>query len=271
MKYSPSLGNKPLGKFITAGILVVCLTGGSQPGLICREQVLQNQIEKAKIFRDVYPLISDSDLYCSPFFWEGEMPVLRIIGAERLEEKTNFSDGDIIYLNMGKNGGLEPGQVYQAIEIGEKIKDYGRLAYKRGRVQVAFLEDTSSVARLEKVCGPLAPGDYLIPMVEMEGALGQDLGFEPYSGAGSGPVGNIIHLENDLNQIATGYWAVIDLGKNDGLQVGQQMIVFPKLKEGLPRRASANLIVISAQQKTATVKILSSNDAIRLGAQVQGR
>lgn len=70
------------------------------------------EISKAKIYQDFADLINDVDLYCSFSIWEDEIPELKIIGAEREYEKAMYSDGDVIYLNKGKDGGVEPGQIF---------------------------------------------------------------------------------------------------------------------------------------------------------------
>jgi hypothetical protein len=53
--------------------------------------------------------------------------------------------------------------------------------------------------------------------------------------------------------------------------VGQQMTVFKKQKGNAPRDVVGNLVVIDAQPKTATVKVLSCNDPIQKGLLVQAK
>src|SRR4030067_2314550 len=65
-----------------------------------QEQV-QHQIERAKIFREAYPVIAEVDLYCSLFIYEGDLPDLRITAAEKGYEEVMFSDSDIAFLNKG--------------------------------------------------------------------------------------------------------------------------------------------------------------------------
>jgi hypothetical protein len=235
-----------------------------------QEQV-QNQIERAKIFRDAYPLISETDLYCSIFVHEGELPDMRIVAAEREAERIQFSDADLIFINRGKNDGVEVGQVFLIIEMGDPIGNFGLLATKRGRAYVIFLEDNRSVARVEKACGRVMIGNYLLPFEEKESLLGKDLGYEAFAEGDTGAVGNIIYLQNNYNQIGSGSWAIIDIGEDSGIQVGQQMTVYEKIREDLPREGIGNLVVIETRAKTATIKVLSCSDAIRTGMQVQGK
>jgi len=235
-----------------------------------QEQV-RHQIERARIFRDAYPLINETDLYCAIFIQDGELPDMRVTAAERQAERIQFADSDLIFINKGKNDGVEIGQVFLVIEIGDKIGNFGYLASKRGRAHVTFLEDNRCVARVEKACGRVMLGNYLLPFEEKESLLGKDLSYEPFGEGYSGAVGNIIYLERDYNQIGSGGWAIIDIGEESGLQVGQQMTIYKKIREDLPREGIGNLVVIETRAKTATVKVLSCSDAIRIGMQVQGK
>ncbi len=234
-------------------------------------QEREHQIEKAKIYQDVYPVISESDLYCSFFILEEERLEAEIMGAEREYEKTLLTDSDIVYINKGKREGLAEGQVFLIVEIGPKIKDFGRLAFKRGRARILALGETKTSAQLEKTCGEVMIGHFLIPFEEKEGILGKDLGYDVPPEESEGLRGNIIYLQRGYRQIGSGHWALIDLGSEDGLLIGQQMIIYRIVKKGAPPQILGNLIVIDIQSRTSTVKILSCKDVLMLGDHVQTR
>jgi len=118
----------------------------------------EHEIRKAKIFEEVYPLISESDLYCSFFVLEEKVPPMKIIGAEREYERVQFNNDDVVYVNYGRQNGLEEGQVFLVLELGSKVRNFGQLAYKRGRVRIVALEDRGGAARVEKACGPVEVG-----------------------------------------------------------------------------------------------------------------
>jgi len=236
-------------------------------------QEVQNQIEKAKIFRDTYPLIAESDLYCSFFILE-EFPNIKIIAAERALEKTMFSDGDAFYVDKGKDDGLQDNQVWTILEIGDKIKStdlrltLGPLAFKRGRARIIRTEAGRSLAKVERSCGRIMIGSFLTPFEEKEGLLGKDLGFNVLAKEGA-ETGRLVYLQNDLDQIGTGNWAIIDMGKAQGIQVGQQLTIFKRFDKNRPLEAIGNSVVIDLGTQSATIKILSCKDAARLGYPVQ--
>ncbi len=243
-----------------------------------QEQV-QHQIERAKIFREAYPVIAEVDLYCSLFVYEGELPELMITAAEKGYEKVMFSDGDVVFLNKGSQDGVEIGQVFQVVEIGAGIGGFGRVANKRGRAHVFFLEENRAVARIEKSCGRLTIGNYLFPFEEKETLLGKDIGYETYGEEVSGPSGSIVYLERDYNQLGSGGWAIIDIGEEAGVQIGQQMTIYKRIwnpeslaiREDLPPIGLGNSVVIDVGKKTATIKILSCWDSILKGQTVLGK
>ncbi len=230
----------------------------------------QDQIEKGKIYQDSYPLAMESDLYCDIFLWEGALPVVRIVGAERAGEKVQFSDGDAFYVDKGSGDGLEMGQVFQAVSIrDEDIEGRGRLSQRVARVRIVRLEDRRAVASVDKACRPVLLGDYLVPYEPKETIQGRDLGFSNDLDPNAGIHAAIIYLDTENVIGGTGMWGIIDAGLNEGLQPGQQLTVFRHTGRDLPREAIANVVIIDAQNRSATVKILSARDAVRIGDEVQ--
>lgn len=229
------------------------------------------EIKKAKIYRDTYPVISESDLYCSFFVLEERKIPIKIISAKREYEKTFLSDGDIIGINQGKKDGLEEEQIFLILEIGPKIKGFGFLAFKRGRARIVNLEDRQASARIERACGQVMIGHYLVPFEEKEGLLGKDLGYDVSPQKGEGLTGSLIYLQSDYTQVGSNQWALIDLGEEDGVHVGQQLIIYRKSEKDDSVGIIGNLIIIDTQKKTSTVKILSCKYAVMKGDRVQTR
>ena len=234
------------------------------------------QAAKAKIFQETYPLITDSDLYCSYSVLDGPLPELRVIGAERQDERIQLGDGDIIYINGGEKQGIVLGQVFLLFGKLQDIKSprtgitYGPLIQKTGRARVISIEDLQAVLRIEKACSPVAVGDYVVQFVEKKTVLGKDGRFVPYSRQKPDAVrGEIVFLGAELNQIGSGSWAVIDLGQEDGLQLGNQLTVSTLPGKNLPRHTLASAVAIDVQAQTATIKILSAEDVVRKGYQVE--
>ncbi len=228
-------------------------------------------VEKAKIYQEIYDLLTETDLYCSFFILDDDEPDTKIFGAERAYERVQFNNGDVVYINKGRNDGIEEGQLFMALELGQTIAGFGPLVHQRGRVRVLALEENTSSARVEKVCGPVMIGNYLVPFEEKEGRMGKDLGYNVPPYETDGLKGEILYLKDDFFQTGTGGWALLNLGEIDGIQLGQQLVAYRKLYRNTPLFVFGNMVVIDTQKRTCTVKILSCKDALLIGDSVQTR
>lgn len=236
------------------------------------ERTQEQEVKKARLYKDVFPLISEVDLYCS-FFVKDKIDLnMQIVGSEKEDERILIRESDVFYLNKGSVDGIETGQIYMILEIGEKVrnpvtgKNFGRLVLRRGRAQIVSVEEDRAFARLEKACGEVMVGHFLVPFEEKSDFLGKDLGYDIPINEEEGPQGMLIYLQNDYRQISKGHLAIIDLGEEDGIHFGQQLVIYRKTKgkKGTIENIG-NLIVIDTQMKTSTVKILSSKSPLILG------
>jgi hypothetical protein len=167
------------------------------------------------------------------------------------------------------------GQVMAVLELGPEIAGSGRksslgqLAFQRGRVRVLKITNGLGTGRVEKACGSLMTGHFLVPFLEKERVSVKDTGFEGRPWTGSVLSGRMIFLEDNAVQIATGQRALIDLGREDSLELGRQLTVFVQGAKDQPYDPSANVVVIDVGKATATVKVLTAKAPIRVGDLVQ--
>ncbi|MBN2206301.1 MAG: hypothetical protein JW742_02765 [Candidatus Aminicenantes bacterium] len=254
-------------------VAVIAILALSAPTGAAQDSPLDRAREEAKTFK----LLSDADLYCSIFILGDERPEIKILSAERGDEKVLLSDTDLCFINKGAADGIALDQVYLVVEAGPDVVDtfgghnLGALGQKRGRARVVAVDDERSTVRLEKCCGQVMVGHYLVPFTAKDVVLGQERGIEPAPLEGQGISGRIIYLENTLEQVGTNYWAIINLGNEHGLAPGQQVIAFRRVRDEVPRQAVANLVVIDVGMSWATVKVLTAKDVLRVGTEVQTR
>lgn len=217
-------------------------------------------------------LVSDVDLYCS-FFILDEEPPLKITGSD--DGRTLLADGDRIALAGRGLAGLQSGQIMCALELGPKIEGFdrkpspGRLAIQRGRVRILSVEGAVGTARIEKTCGSLMSGSVLVPFVEKAKFQVKESAFASFSRGGDVLAGHVLYVEGGAVQIATDQRALIDLGRNDGLDVGRQLTVFAPRESDRTPEPSANAVVIDAGPVSATVKILTTKVPVHIGDAVQ--
>ncbi len=230
------------------------------------------QAQADKPVRNATFLTSDTDLYCS-FFVLDALPTLKIIGGD--SARTLFSDGDIVYFKGTSRNFPEEGQVLAVLELGPKVAGTGKksslgtLALQRGRVRVLKREGGTGTAKVEKSCGSLMTGHFLVPFIEKERVSVKDAGLDGWVCSGVALSGRVVFLEDGAVQIATGQRALIDLGRADGLALGRQLTVFVQGAKDLPFEPTANLVVIDVGRTSATVKVLTSKAPVRIGDLVQ--
>jgi hypothetical protein len=240
------------------------------PGRPFAQEAQETMIRKAKIFEETYQLINESDLNCSFYMHEeGKLlPDIQIVGAERMNEKSVFEDGDLIYLNKGAADGLEMGQLFLTVGLRAKVGKLGTVMERHGRARVVRLEDRMASAKVEKGCGRIQIGDYLLPFEEEAGEIGKDLGFGDMDPNAS-KRGHVIYIENDFHISGSGQWALIDMGRQHCVQIGDQLNIFHQARPDLPREAFASAIIIDVRGATSTIKILGARDAVDIGSEVQ--
>jgi hypothetical protein len=214
-------------------------------------------------------LIADVDLTCS--FILVETPAAFRVGPPATDDqKTVFSDFDQFYSVGTPAEEMSPGRVWTILEYGPSVrlgerKDIrGTIAFRRGRARFLRMDGTRAKFQIEKACGPVMAGYGLVPFMEPATLRGEQQAWDVPFGEGGTSAGRVVFLDDDLVQLGTGQWAIVDLGGEDGLAVGQQLALFHQAGE-VPPQAVGNAVVISLGPRWATVKILSAKDTIRLG------
>jgi hypothetical protein len=258
-------------KTLCGAIVVVALLAMGFTGLSLGQEP---EIQMGKIYLETYPLLTQTDLYCSFFILDGPLPKLKIIGAER-DEINLHTNGEVVYLSAGKDQGLGADQVFLILEPGGKVnhplkgKSYEPLMYRRGRAKVIYADKDKAAARIEGACGQVTVGSFLVPFELKTTVEGKDQGYVPYQDPSKALSGTVIFLIDALNQVSFGDWVLIDIGREAGLKVGQQMTVFRPADEKFPRRSVGNGVVMDVQAKTSTLKLLATDDVVRRGDGVE--
>ncbi|MDD8026720.1 MAG: hypothetical protein PHI34_09405 [Acidobacteriota bacterium] len=244
------------------GLLAVSSVWGAAGG--------QDRIEKPPIFRETYPLVSESDFYCS-FFVLKEIPAVRIEAADSADGMTLIGENALVW---ARGAAVRPGQVFVVVERnapapGSKRVGPGPIAFRQGRLRVIRTEGERFLARIEKACGAIQAGAFLLPFEDKAPILGKDAGYDTLFRAGEVPTGRLVFFRDEVMQAGAGDWVLIDIGSDKGLRVGQQLTVYGKPEGKLPARAVANAVIVDAGPAWATVKVLSARDVLHLGDLIQ--
>jgi hypothetical protein len=251
--------------------LLFCLVEALQPNSLDSDASQEQEVKKARLYKDVYPLVAENDLYCSFFILKKRGDIdIKIISAERTEERMFLREGDTFFINRGQKHGIENGQIYLLLEFGQRFIGYGSLAFMKGRAKIVDAREKRSSAKLEKACAPAMVGYYLVPFEEKGRLLGKDLGYDVPPRIAESARGKIIYSQDEHGLVGSGDWAIINLGEEDGIKFGQQLVVYRKVKKrGATIKMIGNLVVINVQEETSTARVLSCQDALKVGDRVQ--
>jgi hypothetical protein len=95
------------------------------------------------------------------------------------------------------------------------------------------------------------------------GLQGKDLGYDVFPVEADGAKGNLAYLQDNLTQIGSNQRALIDVGAENDIQMGQQLILYRRVREDLPVQILGNCIFTDVKRETSTIKVLSCRDTIR--------
>lgn len=260
------------GMVLLLSIFLILFTGNitrSNPS--CDQSSQELETHQERVYQELMDLVNETDLYCSFFILDEDKPEIRIISSERKDEREMLNNGDTIYLNVGEDDGVSPGDLFIIYDISKDIPGFGPLAQKSGRARVMYVTPEKSNALIEKACGDIRIGSYLSEFEEKEEFVGRNLGLDVPPYYTNSPVGEVVYLQTEFAQIGPGHWAIIDLGRNRNISIGQQLIIFREVEKNAPLKIIANVVVIDVQAETSTIKILAARDTVVLGDKVQFR
>lgn len=253
-------------------------------------------------------LVERNDLRCSGYITEDSHRGKLFIAENEEPLYARLSEGSLVYLNRGtkKGEGIKAGDVFTIVEKEGKVLHpvTGRsegLYYNRvGELRVLKVLDDTSLASVTFACDEVRVGDELVPATYEPVPEGPLPPFDRLAVERNGkPTGFVIHAKDTAVRLAADNIAQIDLGREDGIAPGAFLTAFSavhkertghmpdyhyqfnnevysnidlhwdEVADEYPSLPIGQLIVISAEPHTATVKILRSVREITVGMMVQ--
>jgi hypothetical protein len=181
-----------------------------------------------------------TDIYCTGFI--SELPPrteLKIVGALMENSKREYSQGDIVFLNRGREGGVYPGALYYVIRPAGKFKHpfnrkaMGHYVRELGMLQVVEVHDKTATAEIVVSCDAMTLGDLLRSYEAVESpALPEGHPLNRY-GEGTGDTTGQIVLSRGFHEfVGTNNIVHIDLGLRHGVRPGDNFTVFRAIGPG---------------------------------------
>jgi hypothetical protein len=195
--------------------------------------------------------------------------LLRIIGAQDVTARTEFGTGDLLIIGGGSGAGVQLNQQY-FVRRANRFGTAGAAALHQGArtggwVHIVAVNESTSIATFDHLCGPVATSDYLEPFVAPvvpPGVERDETPGEPdFNSMGQVVIGN-----EDRSSMAVGDFALIDRGSEHGMAPGARVALYRSVGvSGMPLAAVGEAVVVTVGPKMALTRITRARDAIRNG------
>ena len=220
-------------------------------------------------------LADHHDLYCSGSIDDShEVSSLLVAGTE--DEKDLQADDDILYLNQGRNQGVQAGTEYLVVRAEHTAihpatrEALGTYMQRLGHVRVLCVQEETAIAVVLDACTDIKPGDEVLPWQALESPVLEhvppvDRCQEP-SGLAQGYV-----VDGGADQptvFGSGHVVHADLGEDEGVKPGSILTVY-RDNGDLPRIVLGEAVVLTVDGSTSTIKMLQSSREARWGDRVE--
>lgn len=244
------------------------------------------------------PFGYESEVHCFGYLGvPHEQFIASVIGGQNSAEQTDFTDGDLLYIDAGHNRGIKPGDEFWLVTPGEEVihpytnTDMGRFYQYRGRVTVVCIEGRTATVRVSSACSDIPMGSFLKPYEPVPIPLGRRLPAAVACDPPTGKVtGRIVYSRDGVIANGADSNVLIDLGVAAGIQPGDQLTIFryatgadygirpqgsywvytqPEAGSEVPRTYLGDLAVLYVGDRWAMGRVIDSSRLIEIGDQVE--
>ena len=220
-------------------------------------------------------LADHHDLYCSGSIEDShEVSSLLVAGAEL--EKDMQADDDIVYLNQGRNQGIQAGTEYlvaraEHTPIHPATREtLGTYMQRLGHIRVLCAQEDTAIAVVLDACTDIRPGDEVLPWKALESPMLEhvppvDRCQEP-SGLAQGYV--VDGGSDQPTVFGAGHVVHADLGEEAGVRPGSILTVY-RDNGDFPRIVLGEAVVLTVDGSTSTIKMIQGIREARWGDRVE--
>lgn len=207
----------------------------------------------------------DQALAFSSGFIREQMPVEGTV-AKTAYNRQVVGHGDTVYLRMRFAEDVVPGSLYTVYRKNRKVFHpanghyLGNLIAIVGVVQVTKIDGNLATAKVERGYMWIAPGDLVMPFTPpvVEEVAVSDERLDT--------IGMIVDIEIPRTLVAQSNIVFLDLGRVDGLQVGDRLDVL-RSRRGFPTESIAELKILAMEDMTSTALVSNAVMPVAIGDQ----
>ncbi|HEX9722736.1 MAG TPA: LysM peptidoglycan-binding domain-containing protein [Vicinamibacteria bacterium] len=217
----------------------------------------------------LYPVSEEDTIQCVAFIGEREDEDFRIFETEHgFDVKVMMSVGDIVYVNRGRNDGVQAGdEFYMRSRV--RSTSHGWLINTTGWLVILAAQEETAIAEVIHSCRDALQDNYLVPFEPVPVPLipYQDPvhRLTPETGRDRGQIIASIDDIVELGSFGTGNIVSIDVGEEQGIIPGSIFTVFRYNHPDAPRKVLGELAVLTVHPRTSTAKITLAYDFMAQG------
>jgi hypothetical protein len=227
---------------------------------------------------EMVPIADPSDLYCSGYVNPEHQPSETVVTGHELERE-HLGQGDVIYLNRGRNQGVTAGTVFgierptKPVVHPSSEENLGVMVRRLGRARVLAAQADTAIAVIEMSCEDVVNGDQLVAWKEMTPPMTSGLpGFDRYDVEPSGgKQGEVVATRDPIEATGAGHIIYTDFGQDSGVSPGDVITLYRDGENGTPRRMSGQAVVLTVEPTTSMAKIPTSVREAAVGDRVETR
>jgi hypothetical protein len=198
---------------------------------------------------------------------------LRVTGGQSLEARVTLSPGDLVTINAGRNNGIQVGQEFFARRLQkDRVQTVSKATpgtiRTAGWLRVYAVDDDLSLATVVYACDAIEVGDYLEPF-----ALPVAVTAGPIKGKPERDnYGHVLAGNDRRMTFGTGEYFVIDRGKDHGIEVGSQFVVYHDKHQSQNFLFHvAEAVAVDVRESSATLAVTSARQAVSVDDYVSMR
>jgi LysM repeat protein len=193
------------------------------------------------------------------------------------DRQLNGAD-DVVYTDIGRAGGARTGgrySIFQKMEaVSHPVKNYtvGYRVASLGTLQLVELKENNSKAIITRSFREIGPGSYLLPYRNRKREISLRAARKDFEGY-------IVSSRDGIITLGAGDIAYLDLGRKQGLEVGNLLYVVRDIKPSmhyterkggvLPKDVIGAVVIVETEENTSTALIVKSVEAIYRGDRVE--
>jgi hypothetical protein len=215
------------------------------------------------------PVASEIELACAPTLtiMPERPPVhaLRVVGGQDTVERVLFGTRDLVAISGGSSAGMQLDQRYairRAYTFGRPAKGQLQTIHTTGMLRIVAVSDVTAIAQIEQVCDGVIAGDYLEPYVVPAQLL---LNENPAATLDFSSLGRVLFGDEERRVAAPGDFVMLARG-DAPLAPGTRVALYRDLQTpGVPLVAIGEGVIVSMQNDSPVMRIISARDAVRGG------